>query len=180
MHVATSFVRNLGGLSCPDFGRGRFRKAKSRTLNMYAGEKSDSAIVPEKRSNNGRQLPAEDVEERAGPKGNSRRAAAVRTQSRGAASIRLAVVRRAMSASKPLKRLTFDLREEPGALAAHAGICAGGAGKPAFLPRTFQTNFHHGPVNVRARLMPPIRSEAFSFLAIQRAASELAPRRESA
>ena len=105
---------------------------------MYAGEKSDSAIVPGKRLNNGRQLPAEDVEERAGPKGNSRRAAAVRTQSRGAASIRLAVVRRAMSASKPLKRLTFDLREEPGALAAHAGICAGGAGKPAFLPRTYR------------------------------------------
>ncbi len=50
----------------------------------------------------GRQLPAEDMEGRARPKGNSRQAAAVRTESRGAASIRLAVVGRAMSASKPL------------------------------------------------------------------------------
>ncbi|MCZ6699363.1 MAG: hypothetical protein O7D94_10575, partial [Planctomycetota bacterium] len=28
-------------------------------------------------------------------------------------------------------------REEPGALAAHAGICAGGAGQPVSLPRQF-------------------------------------------
>ena len=73
----------------------------SRTLNMHASEESDWAIVPKKRPNNGRRLPAEDVEGRARPKGNSRQAAAVRTQSRVAASIRLAVVRRAMSASKP-------------------------------------------------------------------------------
>ncbi len=73
---------------------------KSRTLNMSASEESDRAIVPKKRPNKGRQLSAEDVEERARPKGNSRQAAAVRTQSRAAASIRLAVVRRAMSASK--------------------------------------------------------------------------------
>ncbi len=104
---------------------------------MYAGEKSDRAIVLKKHPNKGRQLLAEDVEGRARPKGNSRRAAAVRTQSRGAASIRLAVVRRAMSASKPLKRLTFDPREEPGALAAHAGICAGGGEQSPFLPRPF-------------------------------------------
>ncbi len=69
---------------------------------MYAGEKSDRAIVLKKRPNKGRQLPAEDVEGRAWPKGNSRRAAAVRTQSRGVALIRMAVVHRAMSASKPL------------------------------------------------------------------------------
>ncbi len=69
---------------------------------MHAGEKSDWAIVPKKRANNGRRLPAEDVEGRARPKGNNRQAAALRTQSRAAASIRLAVVRRAMSASKVL------------------------------------------------------------------------------
>ena len=76
---------------------GWFRKANGRTLNMYAGEKSDRAIVPKKRPNNGRQLLAEDVEGRARPKGNSRQAAAVRTQSRGAASIerRLCARRRA-------------------------------------------------------------------------------------
>ncbi len=86
----------------PGLGSGRFRKATSRTLNMYVGEKSDWAIVPKKRPNNGRQLSAEDVEERARPKGNSRQAAAVRTQSRVSASIRLAAVRQAVSASKPL------------------------------------------------------------------------------
>jgi len=68
---------------------------------MHVGEKSDWVIVPKKRPNNGRRLSAEDVEGRARPKGNSCQAAAVRTQSRAAASIRLAVVHRAMSASKP-------------------------------------------------------------------------------
>jgi hypothetical protein len=31
-------------------------------------------------------------------------------------------------------------RQEPSALAVHAGICAGGAGQPAFLPRTVDKN----------------------------------------
>ena len=35
----------------------------------------------------------------------------------------------------PLRRQ--NPREEPGALAAHAGICAGGTGKPVSLPRPF-------------------------------------------
>jgi len=29
----------------------------------------------------------------------------------------------------------YYLRQEPGAVIPHAGICAGGAGQPAFLPR---------------------------------------------
>ncbi len=33
----------------PGLGSGRFKKATSRTLNMYVGEKSDWAIVPKKR-----------------------------------------------------------------------------------------------------------------------------------
>ena len=102
MHVETSFVRNLGdltrALAFARAGSGR----EDRTLNMYADEESDRAIVPRKRPNNGRQLPAEDVEGRARPKGNSRQAAAVRTQSRGVASIRMAVVRQVMSMSKLL------------------------------------------------------------------------------
>jgi hypothetical protein len=47
-------------------------KATSRTPSMYVDEKSDEAIVPAKRLNKGRQLPAEVVEGRASPKGNSR------------------------------------------------------------------------------------------------------------
>jgi hypothetical protein len=76
---------------------------------MYGGEKSDEVVVPRKRSNKGRQLPAEIVEGRTSPEGNSRQAA-VRRRARG------------FTPCRP----TFDPREEPGALAAHAGICAGG------------------------------------------------------
>ncbi len=92
----------------PRLRSGPVQEDESRTLNMHAGEKSDWAIVPRKRPNKGRQLLAEVVEGRARPKGNSHQATAVRTQSRGAASIRLAAVRRVASASKPLtvRRLT--------------------------------------------------------------------------
>jgi hypothetical protein len=73
VHVEKFFVRNLGGLihartSVP----GRLGKATSRTPSMYVDEKSDEAIVLAKRLNNGGQLPAEVVEGRASPKGNSR------------------------------------------------------------------------------------------------------------
>jgi hypothetical protein len=63
---------------------------------MHVGEKSDGAIVPRKRSNKGGQPPAEVVEGRASTKGNSRQAAAARTQSRIAASIGMADVRRTL------------------------------------------------------------------------------------
>ena len=89
------------------------------------GEKSDEVVVPRKRSNKGRQLPAEVVEGRASPEGNSRQAAVVRTLSRVATSIQLAAVRwSACDFNRVLP--TLDPREEPGALAVHAGICAGG------------------------------------------------------
>ena len=62
-------------LSC-DFhelsGRTGALKATSRTPSMYVDEKSDEAIVLAKRLNKGMQLPAEVVEGRASPKGNSR------------------------------------------------------------------------------------------------------------
>ena len=72
---------------------GRLGKAISRTPGMYVDEKSDEAIVLAKRLNKGRQLPAEVVEGRASPKGNSRQTAGVRTLSRVTPSIRLAAVR---------------------------------------------------------------------------------------
>ena len=125
MHVEKFFARNLGGLTRARTGAGPAREGRSHTPSMYAGEKSDEAIVLRKRPNKGRQLPAEVVEGRASPKGNSRQAAVVRTQSRVATSIRLAAVRR-HAADTNRRRRRSDLREEPGALAAHAGICAGG------------------------------------------------------
>jgi len=92
---------------------------------MYADEKSDEAIVPWKRSNNGRQLPAEVVEGRASPKGNSRQAAVVRTLSRDATSIRLAAVRRI---ARGLKPRAIDVRPEGGtgaSAAARRDLCGG-------------------------------------------------------
>src|SRR5712675_2380312 len=109
---------------CPDLS-GPAREGDSRTPSMYADEKSDEAVVPRKRPNKGRQLPAEVVEGRASPEGNSRQAAVVRTLSRDATSIRLAAVRRVRMQFQNHVPPTFDLREEPGALAAHAGSVRG-------------------------------------------------------
>ncbi len=134
VHVEKFFARNLGGLTRARSRAGPAREGKSRTPSMYADEKSDEAIVPWKRSNNGRQLPAEVVEGRASPKGNSRQAAVARTLSRVTTSFRLAAVRRIARGPQAACRLTFDPREEPGALAAHAGICAGGEEQSSSLP----------------------------------------------
>ena len=141
VHVEKFFARNLGGLIRARTCAGPAREGKSRTPSMYADEKSDEAVVPRKRPNKGRQLPAEVVEGRASPKGNSRQAAVVRTLSRDATSIRLAAVRRTAGGFKPRARTTSDPREEPGALAAHAGICAGGEEQSSSLPRPWSL-FH--------------------------------------
>src|SRR5712671_5273974 len=116
-HVEKFFVRNLGGLTRARTCPGRLGKANSRTPSMYAGEKSDEAVVPRKRPNKGRQLPAEVVEGRASPKGNSRQAAVVRTLSRDVTSIRLAAVRRSACSFKTMcrRRLTRGKRSYAGA-----------------------------------------------------------------
>src|SRR6266446_6791662 len=58
-HVVKFFARNLGGLIRARTCAGPAREGNSRTPSMYADEKSDEAIVPSKRPNKGRQLPAE-------------------------------------------------------------------------------------------------------------------------
>jgi hypothetical protein len=65
----------------------------------------------------------------------------VRTLSRAATSIRLAAVRRSACGSKPYVPPTFDPREEPGTLAAHAGICAGGEEQSSSLPRPLKVKY---------------------------------------
>lgn len=87
-------------------------------MNMYADEKSDEGIRPEKRLNK-RGLPlAEAVEERTSPEGNGGRTAAARTLSRGAASNGLAAVRQTAQRSKQtrftalLHHITIDLLTE--------------------------------------------------------------------
>ena len=62
-------------------------------MNMHVDEKSDSVVVPTKLSNKEGVPSAEMVEGRTLPEGNSDQEAAVRTQSRVAASNDLMVVR---------------------------------------------------------------------------------------
>src|ERR1700675_333493 len=107
-HVEKFFARNLGGLTRARTCAGPAREGNSRTLSMYAGEKSDEAIVPSKRPNKGRQLPAEVVEGRASPEGNSRQPAVVRTLSRVTTSTRLAAVRRSACGCKPERVNDFE------------------------------------------------------------------------
>src|ERR1700730_10040466 len=71
VHVGKFFARNLGGLTRARTCAGPDREGKIRTPSMYADEKSDEAVVPRKRPNKGRQLPAEVVEGRASPEGSS-------------------------------------------------------------------------------------------------------------
>src|SRR5246127_2387173 len=106
-----------GGLTRARTGAGPAREGRGRTPSMHADEKSDEAIVPRKRPNKGRQIPAEVVEGRASPKGNSRQAAVVRTPSRVATSIRLAAVRRNACRFKLCAPPAFDPRGGPGGVA---------------------------------------------------------------
>src|SRR5262245_26257370 len=77
VHVEKFFARNLGGLTRARTCAGPAREGNSRTPSMYADEKSDEAILPRKRLNKGWRHPAEVVEGRASPKGNSRQGAVV-------------------------------------------------------------------------------------------------------
>ena len=72
VHVGKFFARNLGVLIRARTFTGPAREGKSRTPSMHVGEKSDEVVVPRKRPNKGRQLPAEIVEGRTSPEGNSR------------------------------------------------------------------------------------------------------------
>ncbi len=82
---------------------GTIHEGRNRTVNMYADEKSDKVIVPQKQPNNGGCPSAEAVEGRALPKGNTGQATAVRTLSRVAASSGLAGVRQAARQRKDVQ-----------------------------------------------------------------------------
>ena len=63
-------------------------------MNQHVDEKSDSAVVPTKPSNKREDSPAETVEGRTLPEGNSDQTTADRTQGRASASNGLMAVRR--------------------------------------------------------------------------------------
>ena len=72
-------------------------------MSMHTDEKSDKGILPKKQPNNEGLPLAETVEGRPLPKGNSRQATAVRTQSRAVASSGLAAVRHAAQERKEIR-----------------------------------------------------------------------------
>src|SRR5262249_5288577 len=78
----------------------RLGQAAERTPRTQEVGNSDDLIVPGKRANKGRR-PAESVEGRGSAKGNERREATLRTQSRIGVSFRASRVREAASAASP-------------------------------------------------------------------------------
>ncbi len=72
-------------------------------MNKHVDEKSDSAVVPTKPSNKGDSSPAETVEGRALPEGNSDQTTADRTQGRASASNGLMAVRRVAQQGKDVR-----------------------------------------------------------------------------
>ena len=90
---------------------------------MDEGRKSDRPIVPRKPANKSRapSRSAERVEERGLAKGNSDRQTRFWTQSQIDLLHALDRIRQAVTHG-----CASDLRQEPGAVVPHAGICAGG------------------------------------------------------
>ncbi len=97
------------------------------TSTMHESGKSDSLIVPGKPPNKvaGALASAEEVEERGLAKGNPHQSPQTRTQCRRALMLKLRRIRQvARQRSTPARH---HLRQEPGAVVPHAGICAGAA-----------------------------------------------------
>src|SRR5262245_56604628 len=80
---------------CPERHTGPAHAGNSRTMSMYAGEKSDEGIGPMKQPNKEGSPSAEAVEGRPSPEGNGGETTAARTLRREAASSGLIAVRRA-------------------------------------------------------------------------------------
>ena len=99
---------------------------------MHGARKSDRPIVPTKPPNKAAEA-AEVVEGRGLAKGNTAKRNAARTLCRSPVRSELAVYvllepRTGMPAPLTVAVVRYHPRQEPSALVAHAGICAGGAG----------------------------------------------------
>ena len=123
-HARKHCARNPGG---PASGLAQYDQV--RTVNprdttvMHGCRESDRFIVPRKPSNKGcPEGPAEKVEGRERAKGN------VVQHTRGRTQSRVLPVTGARSRTAGFVPARHDPRQEPGAVAPHAGICAGGVG----------------------------------------------------
>ena len=96
-------------------------------MKMYEVKQSDEVIVPRKAANKGAGVPAEPLEGRTSIKGNPQDQSTGRTQGRGTVPQAVERIRQAVCRQTPEIRAVC--------VRAHVRICAGGAGKPAFLPQ---------------------------------------------
>ena len=159
------------------FGRGSRRphgEVQERKPMMDGRGKSDSPILPGKSPNKAPQGAAEGMEGRGLAKGNLLEQNALRTQGRRmCAPSALERVRQAAkrdrkqaSPSPRLSSLSFGaprrhhLRQEPGAVVPHAGICAGGGPQGPFLPRPYYAVWHSC---IRRITSPPLSPAASSL-----------------
>ncbi len=137
MHVETSFVRNLGGLTRARIsvragsGRREPYAEHARGGGVGPGHSTEEATEQWKATSGGGRGgkgPAQG-EQPSGGRGPDTEPGSRVDPIGGCAPGDERV--------QTAHRLTFDPREEPGALAAHAGICAVGEEKSSFLPRPF-------------------------------------------
>lgn len=66
----------------------------------------------------------------------------------------------------PRRPITSDLRQEPGALAAHAGICAGGGWQRSSLPRPTSPNHHSWRTDIASGSWPRPITASFGGKAV--------------
>jgi len=114
----------------------------------HGSRESDSPIVSKKPLNKetAAAVLAEGVQRRGLAKGNVVKQPRVRAQYRGALQQELDRIRQFAGRHKDENPASISvpaaardyLKQEPGAVVPHAGICAGGAGQPAFLPQQIQ------------------------------------------
>jgi hypothetical protein len=136
----------------PEDRAGRIGKASGRTPMMNGQRKSDRLVVPTKPPNKASGTAAEVVEGRSLAKEKEGEQNTSRTQSR---------TKRVQCALPPTPRSSTPwrqhLRQEPSALAAPAGICAGGGpsletkGRPYRDPRRNWVSSPHCQANGRGR-----------------------------
>ena len=94
----------------------------------YGCRQSDRPVVPEKSSNKPDKVGAERMEGRGLPKENRLQQNAFRTQRRLDVYSELELIHQKAKMDFHGNDLVSDPKEEPCALKAHAGICAGGVG----------------------------------------------------
>ena len=122
-----SFRWNLGDLICVRQHAGPAHEGNSRTMGMYADEKSDGCMVPMKPRTKPTGIGGGDGGGTAAGRGKGELRRMPRTQRRNGMSL----MQRAHGSELhghpiPQMPITFDLRQKPGAGKPQAGICAGG------------------------------------------------------